>query len=144
MTTTAEYLRLARAKIEQPEGWAQGFFAYRPATSETWRKTIVHHGQALHATDIGDTKAVCWCATGAVFAVTGKAPMVAERPLAFLTAALREITQAGPTQNLQMKGVVAFNDAPHRRHEEVLNLFDVAIRLAEQDEQADDHPEAHL
>jgi hypothetical protein len=142
--TAAECLRLARAKIEQPEAWAQGFFAYKPAGSETWRKSIVHHGRALHQANLSDDGAICWCATGAVFAVTGNEPMVSERPLAYLTAALREITQAGPTQNLQMKDVVAFNDAPHRRHEEVLNLFDVAIRLAEQDEQADDHPEAHL
>lgn len=133
-----EVLKAARAKIEQPEAWAQGHFAYRPPNGEPWRAASVQGGQALVQTNQTDPEAVCWCTLGAVMSV-GRGNAVDDyAPLRYVLFALRDVTKAGPAMDLQLRDVVAFNDAPHRTHSEVLNLLDVAIQLAEADAEAGD------
>lgn len=141
--TPSEVLRAAKAKIEKPEHWAQGFYAFRPVGKEPimGKVQIMQDGRAMESTTPADPLAECWCVRGAVAAVTQT--VTNDRSLDYLPAALRTLTMASPLQVISLAALARFNDAPVRRHIEVIQLLDIAIRLAEEDEQADDHPEAH-
>lgn len=145
--TPSEVLRAAKAKIDKPEHWAQGFFAFRPANlaseDEQFRKVYVLNGKAMFMTRYEDPRAECFCITGSVFSVSRDPEMISLGAWPYLYSAFRQMTQASPAMVIGMKEIVAFNDAPVRRHIDVIQLLDIAIRLAEEDEQADDHPEAH-
>lgn len=102
--TTAEVLRLAKAKIADHSHWTTRVFA-RSAEATTVRPT--------------DPKACQWCATGAVWAIEGKSlPHY---------SALHALRCALPGKH--SVSIEAFNDSA--AHAEVLALFDKAIEIAE-------------
>lgn len=120
--SNAELLRAARAKIERPERWAQGYFAYRRVMG------------VLVKTGVHDANACSWCVRGAVAAVGGTVT-TAE----YLVGALTEVAKPANHMHIDLPHVARYNDAPVRRHPDILNLLDVAIRLAEADEAAAEH-----
>lgn len=97
--TTLELLKAARARIERPEAWTRGTAARDP------------DGLGVRARS---KDAVCWCAAGAVVAVSGLGAH--KRPMELLRA------EAGTL-------VSDFNDT--RTHAEVLDLFDRTIARLE-------------
>jgi hypothetical protein len=102
-----EILAAARAKIEKPEHWTQGFFA-----RDKDKKPAIPHGST----------ATCWCALGALRNVASHHHVIA-------TPARR---LAGDSLQLASRSyfnmsVGDFNDHPKTRHEDVLVLFDMAI-----------------
>jgi hypothetical protein len=104
--TVADLLRDAKAKIAGPEAWTQGVLARDTA------------GVAVDPTN---PDACRWCAEGAVVAATGQQTFeeASDRCLAYLRASCGEAA------------LFAWNDAPERSHEEVLEVFDFAILTAE-------------
>ena len=105
MTTIADVLRAARAKIERPEAWMKGNFA---------------RDKRKLATDSNALNAVCWDSAGAVYATPFNINM---HILAILL--LRK--------TLGVSSITAWNDASKRTHAEVLAAFDRAILAAEQE-----------
>ena len=101
MRAVAEVLRAARAKIEKPEHWTQGVLS-RDANGTPSFYAAAH------------TKAVCWCASGAIFSAAGESD-----PLDALDAFRSMINGSIPQ----------FNDT--HTHAEVLAAFDKAIAAAE-------------
>lgn len=112
-----ELLRAARDKLSNPACWTQHFYA--------------RDGQGLGYTERFQTQypeAQSWCALGAIyfFDNNSSAFNVAE--------ALENVLDAGVIADALVAGknpVVAFNDAPGRKHEEILALFDRAIARLE-------------
>jgi hypothetical protein len=104
--TPREYLIAARARIEKPENWTQGFFA-RDANGETCMP--------------GHPKACKFCLLGAMLNDAGPVPEQSEAGQ-LLYRALRALGH-------RSESLATFNDC--HTHVEVLELFDVAIRLAE-------------
>ena len=107
---THAVLVAARALLTPPAAWTRVAFA---------------RNEAGNSTISGDPSAVCWCAVGAVnraartqFGVCGLQAMTAVDALATALGALVADTSGG---------VAAYNDAPERTHEEILELFDKAI-----------------
>lgn len=106
MARVKELLIAARAKIEKPENWTQGWFQ---------RNAL---GDALF--DDADGTACRWCALGAIAAVSNT-PADSVTVQYFLTRAL--------DMELYGAGVAFYNDT--HTHEEVLALFDKAISNAD-------------
>ena len=106
-TQTKTVLKRARAKIAQ--GWTQN---------------AVARGAAGFPVLSFSRDARCWCAMGAVLAVTSEGD-----GLQRLRAAL---PQSARTDNDAWHDVSVFNDHPGRTQAEVLALFDRAISLAEE------------
>lgn len=100
---SADILRAARARIEDPKNWTQGAFA----KLADGRGTISH-----------DPDAVCWCAIGAVRAEAGTRDQAVEYYLTW--AALRHFGVAGAS---------VVNDC--NGHASVLKMYDAAIAAAE-------------
>ncbi|AWI90247.1 hypothetical protein C0214_19495 [Methylobacterium sp. DM1] len=101
---SADILRAARARIEDPKNWTQGFFAK-------------DQGGRLVASR--DEYAVCWCALGAVIA---EADYVEERYSArFLFEASKKL--------FDEDDVTVVND--YLGHDAVLKIYDAAIAAAE-------------
>lgn len=103
--TAPDILRAARALIAEPASWTQ----HTSARNRT--------GAPTHPRYAG---AVCWCAIGAVVAVTPNR----RKQL----AALRLLGQPAATGEFFLS---VWNDSPERTHAEVLAAFDRAIVLAE-------------
>lgn len=105
-------LREARALIDKPEKWAQGAY-----------------GRDQYGRKIGGStrRAVCFCAIGALNSSGGG------------RAAKDALARALPVGACVPYGrseasVIEWNDAPGRTHAEVMDAFDRAIALAEQEE----------
>jgi hypothetical protein len=97
-----QVLKSARARIER--GWCQGVWAKNAKGQET---------------SVRGEDAVCWCAMGAVVASSTTSTLHTEAAVRFYLA------------EAVGKDVQVFNDTPNRKKEEVLVMFDKAIRLAE-------------
>jgi hypothetical protein len=105
MPDPATLLRAARAKIRARKRWAKGYFAFTA------------RGRKCKATS---PRAVCWCAWGALQAVSqgdgeSRALWVLENQLVARMA------------------MSAYNDAPTTTHADILALYDCAIAAAEQE-----------
>jgi hypothetical protein len=142
-----EFLRAAKAKLADPAAWAQGFYAYRPA-EDGWRPAELVNGTAMQKTHASDQGATCWCVRGAVMSValndhSSGSVEASLRAQDLLTAAYRRISKAGPSMQLTLGDVAKFNDAPVRRHADIINLLDVAIELAEEEEACEERPYDH-
>jgi hypothetical protein len=103
--TPLEALKAARAKIEKPENWTKCTFARDRC--------------GIPVSSISGY-AVCWCSGGAVLSATKSGPIQA----AVIAMNYLDYVTDG--------NFVSFNDAPKRKHEEVLAAFDKAIALAEE------------
>lgn len=139
--TKSETLRAAKALIEKPENWAKGYFAYRP-TDGSGRADFIRDGNAMVKTRTNDAAATCFCVVGAVLrAADFQGYSFGEdiEASAFLALAYRELSKAGSMQSISLSDVSTFNDSPVRKHEDIMNLMDIAIRLAEADEAAAEH-----
>lgn len=100
----ATILREAKRLLRKPQQWTQGDFA-------TW-------------TD-GEEASMCYCANGALLAVTdGTCNLITSGASLHLSLAARA---------RGFETASKFNDAPGRKHAEVLALFDEAIARAETD-----------
>jgi len=107
--TTKEILIAARAKIERPECWTQRAFA----------KTAL-----LNKAKVDSQRAVCWCALGAIAAITREDPNYVNDDVYWLLHRAMGL----PANEI---AVAAWNDAPGRTHAEVLAVFERAIKAAE-------------
>lgn len=102
-------LQAARAKIDRPENWIQG-----------------HNAETRSGRAVGYTnpEACRFCASGALHSAS-----VSATTWAMFDQARRALhAEARKYGN----GIVEFNDAAERKHEEVLALFDAAIHQLEQ------------
>lgn len=113
MNSVAETLRAARAKIEDPKHWT------KEALARTSRN-------AKNEVDFNDPKAGAWCALGAISAVDGPFENDA---IQVLCRVITGVTVYGAS--FTPTNIWEFNDAPRRRHSEILRKFDEAIALAE-------------
>lgn len=104
-----DILIAARAKIEKPENWTKGAEA-RTAS-----------GLVVYATD---RDAVCFCTVGALFAV---APYLEDQPLRFEA---RAKLKAAIGRRSATFNITEYNDMDHRKHADILALFDRAIALS--------------
>lgn len=100
---SADILRAARARIEDPKNWTQGDFA----------KLADGRGATSY-----DPDAVCWCAIGAVRAEAGLRDEVVERYL--VDAAQNHFSRRSPAMVNDCIG-----------HDAVLQMYDAAIAAAE-------------
>ena len=98
----ADVLQKARDLIATPDNWTQGEYARDG------------HG---HATRPRNSRAVCWCSSGAIMKVMD----VDYSP----DDALAVLHQAGGFQ--WDMNIPKWNDSMNRKHSEVLALFDAAI-----------------
>lgn len=101
---SSEVLRRARARIEKPENWTKGALA-RYATGE---RTVESAAPGV----------TCWCALGALDWA---------EPVGWFRVYGRVCEAIGGPD------LPRWNDAPERTHAEVLDAFDRAIALAEQE-----------
>ena len=99
VTADVKILRAAREKISAPGAWTQRITARNALGQSTQSRS---------------SDAVCWCARGALWAVSDDS----DSPVEWLTAAADV-------------GLIYFNDTPGRTQAEVLAVFDKAIALAE-------------
>jgi len=109
-SSVAETLQRAKALIEDPSRWIKGAFAKPNKNAADWFTHGAH------------PKAGAWCMLGAVERVDGPFEVEAKRTLAKAISGFEWID-----------GVSEYNDAPHRRHRDVLKKFDKAIALAEKE-----------
>jgi hypothetical protein len=107
--TTASVLRAARHRIESPRRWCQGAFAARGS--------LVVKPTSKRATR--------WCAIGAVHAELGTDPGTWPNVPSPALGALWDAAMA-----LYSEGAWGVNDC--RGHDDILRVFDEAIRLAEE------------
>ena len=117
--TNLRYLREARELLADPERWTQEAFA---------RNHL--HWQV----DAGSENACCFCAIGALHRVTRVHTVEAADANYYvlrriLADAVRASKLSETEQRYKCDGtlIVAWNDAPGRKHEEVLAVFDKAI-----------------
>ena len=105
--TTSEILKAAREKIQDPDHWTQGSLARNAFGMKTYPFA---------------ENAVKWCATGAVAAVVAfpKRPAI---------DCLKRAVEQFPSYKHQYSGLINFND--RNSHSRVLQLFDLAIQIAE-------------
>ncbi len=106
----SEILVAAKAKIAQPENWTKGAYA-RDAEGSL--------------AETNSSEAFCFCMVGALQSVDDREHHYARRAVPFLT---RVVCELSPTDSW----LTTFNDT--HEHHEVLQAFDVAIRLAQDDE----------
>ena len=106
--TTKEILIAARAKIERPECWTQRAFA----------KTALRN-----KAKVDSPRAVCWCALGAIAAITREPPHDVNDEVYWLLHRAMGL----PDDEMEVAG---WNDASGRTHAEVLAAFDRAIEDA--------------
>ena len=106
--TTTEILIAARAKIERPQDWIQGRFAVSSLQNKVKPTS---------------RRASCWCALGAIAAITREDPNDVNDELYWLLCRAMGL----PDNEI---AVAAWNDAPGRTHAEVLAVFDRAIEAA--------------
>jgi hypothetical protein len=106
--TTKEILIAARAKIERPQDWIQGRFA----VSGLQNKVKPH-----------SRRASCWCALGAIAAITREDPHDVDDEAYWLLHRAMVLPE-------NETAVAGWNDAPGRTHAEVLAAFDRAIEDA--------------
>jgi hypothetical protein len=104
--TPLEILSRARELIADPNKWAQEAMAF----SGTKRPV-----------DPDNELAVCWCAAGAVLAVSGNEP----ENYANIMLLDKGIPQEFPEKHCAMTRVIQYNDSAS--HAEVLAMFDKAI-----------------
>lgn len=109
----ADNLAAAKAVIAKPEQWTQKTYA-RDADDG-----------AVAALDEG---AICFCTLGAVKVATGEHILTPNYPIVKL---LNEVVKAKGYSS-----IISFNDLYNRKHEEVLQVFDEAIRIAIEEAQA--------
>jgi len=107
---TSNYLKAAKAKIENPAFWIKGQYAQDAMGNFCW------------GADLGAT---CFCSAGAIQAVRNDDTEMSYPEYLYLYKAVQIINPAH-------KSVPAFND--HSSHEEVMAMWDKAIELAEKDE----------
>lgn len=105
MTTTVEILRNARSLIDSPEKWHQGDYGEFGASGEEYCK---------------------FCAFGALDASCSR--LDAEQMV--YSAADRALMAALPIA-FQDLSYVTFNDHPDTTHQDIMDLFDRAIAIAE-------------
>lgn len=105
--STLDILKAARAKIEKPENWTQGHLALRS------------DGRIVGP---DNPEAVCWCAEGAIRAVSRKTK-------GDFNAAYAALQDALPSQYVGY--VHVFNDDICTAHGGVLSVFDRAIAKLE-------------
>lgn len=115
---TSEKLIAAKAKIDTPEKWTQGDFS------------LDKYGQY---TQPEGPNAVCYCSLGALYAV-GQGTINGTDALKYLAYAVWEIQgfRQG-TECVQFTTVHTYNDS--HTHEEVMSVFDLAIKKAKEDGQ---------
>lgn len=106
--TLASDLRAVRAVIDTPEKWTKGAFA---------RKVNGDPGSY--------SEAVCFCILGAI--------RVALSNNRFLRTDLRNHLRVALPNPIEHDALDDFNDAPSTTHADVMALFDVAIKKAEEE-----------
>ena len=111
--TPLEILRQAREKISKREHWIKFEFA---------------HNAAGIGVECRDPEALCFCAVGAIHAAAKTSPVLAPPEV---TAARDTLWRAIVRHYPMVNSVSHFNDHPARTHEQVLEMFDRAIQLAE-------------
>jgi len=110
-------LRDAKAKIQNPENWTKGLYAKDS------------HG---HPVPPQNPAAVCWCALGAIKAITDNG-RVEDSTADFLYRAF-------DMNRKSFSGAacpVDVNDRLH--HQKVLELYDLAIKIAEEESNQEDN-----
>lgn len=108
---TSEILRAAKAKIDTPEKWCKGEYA-----------TDIR-GNGLHA---ASPLACKWCSVGAVQAITFNkdwGDVVGSTPEAKAVRALHKVVEP--------RVIHIMNDDPHTTHDDVMRVFDKAIRTCQ-------------
>lgn len=116
MGSTADLLRHAKAIIADPHHWTKGTYAKDKYGSEI---------------SYGATTATCFCASGAVRRAAQDGEYHTDiREVAFqlLRSATKRVLRKG-----RSAPVPEFNDANHRTHDQVMRMFDYAIKAAEKD-----------
>ena len=111
--TTLEILRAARELISDPARWTQGAFA-RSFSGEN-----LAYGN--------DPRATCWCAYGVLEKISGEKQF-------YSAPGHTELNNSCFTESEKLFSVPAIND--NGTHKDVLALYDRAIALAEQEEDA--------
>lgn len=106
MKTTVQILEEARELLSDESRWTQGVVA----RTMDGKPTLVENKEA-----------VCFCSLGAI----GKQ---SDRYSSLEVKAVRTL------QQVVGNGVSCFNDAPERKHSEILEAFDKAIKLAKEQE----------
>lgn len=102
-----EALRAARRLIEKPDKWTKNTFARKWTGEEC---------------ELESSEACSFCIGGALARVTPNRPRLETLCTSYLQLATKwDNPDTFPD---------AFNDEPARKHEEILELFDKAIRLA--------------
>ncbi len=101
--TGKEVLQAAREKISTPDRWAQGHFS---------------RGKSGRPVILGSKAACSWCALGAVLTTDSPQSSKQEAEFAMTKACVRLHSCSVPT----------FNDGVCTLHEDVLALFDEAIK----------------
>lgn len=104
MKTTVQILEEARELLSDESRWTKGVIARKANGSPT----IVR-----------DKKATCFCSIGAIYKVSNNLHIV------HTTELLHKVVG---------DSISYFNDAPERKHSEVLEAFDKAIELAKEGE----------
>ena len=107
MITTAEILKRAKAKIENPGHWCQGF----PAKDVRGRSAKPHSDYAVR-----------WCAIGALDSVSGRFDA-----LWYMKA--RDCLMTSAIECGNAIGIAHLND--HSDHATVMRMYDLAIAKAE-------------
>lgn len=121
----SELLILAKAEITSPENWAKDYFA-----RDELNKPI----------DVLDHRACKFCSMGAVHKALqrhSESTGVIERGQFARTARLFQFLEAsiGFYENDIGQGVASFNDSEDTRHDDVMAVFDLAIKAAKQKEE---------
>jgi hypothetical protein len=103
----SEILIKAKAEIANPARW----------TREAYARD--EDGQAV---DIFDPNATCFCAVGAIRRQT-PTPRVINMPIEYAVMAVNEVARA------KARTIYHHNDHPETSHEDIIQVFDEAIRV---------------
>lgn len=124
MDEVIRILREARERLTDPQNWMKGDYwpGYR-------QDPFYKSAQRMR-------EVTCYCSLGAVHVAAGEIPGHAEQgapdqlAIGFLHEALRMQREDGTVVGGGYELVADFNDSSETTHEEVLELFDVAIAIA--------------
>lgn len=123
----SELLILAKAEIASPENWAKNYFG---------------RDESNKPIDVLDQRACKFCSMGAVHKAIQRQTKngVIERGRHATTARLFLLLEKsiGVYENDAGTGVAEFNDSEDTRHDDVMAVFDLAIKAAKQKEEQDD------
>lgn len=109
-----ETLKAVRDLLSDPKRWTQGAFARHES------------GAPIGPRERG---ASCWCLRGAVIKVDPTSG--GDGPIMAIGAAMHELQGIGSRPFNDLASIARFNDAPVRRHHEIMKVIDLAIKNEE-------------